>query len=228
MTADAKTIATAITLLTLVGAVATTYRRQRYWERRVLAWHGRLTRQIGALRILIRDARETQEAFRAADAPAALHAAFIGRCDAVLRSECGAAYALRVDQRLSEAWLQPPGLASEEHIFAWYDTERRIAGLQELINEAADDLAVDRRAMRHSQRLVPSRGRWRRTVRANQSECGRAVLRSEGGTGRSVMRCHRPRARRGASCRRSPGCPFINVAGQTGLLTLYRCKVEEA
>jgi len=128
-------------LLALVGAVATTYRRQRYWERRVSVWHGRLTRQIGAFRLLIRDARETQAAFLAAHDPASLHAAFIGRCDAVLRSEFGAAYATRVDRRLSETWLQPPGLASEEHIFAWYDTERRIAGLQELINEAADDLA---------------------------------------------------------------------------------------
>lgn len=141
MTPDAKTIVTALVLLTLVGAVAATYRRQRHWKRRASEWHGRLTRQIGALRILIHDARETQEAIHTADDPAALHAAFIGRCDAVLRREFGAAYAMRVDQQLSKTWLQPPGLASEEHIFAWYDTERRIVGLQELINEAADDLA---------------------------------------------------------------------------------------
>lgn len=94
------------------------------------------------LRALIRDARDTQAAFRATEDAASLHAAFIARCDAALRREFGVAYAIRVDHHLSdEDWLQPPVLASEEHIFAWNDTERRIAGLQELINEAADDLA---------------------------------------------------------------------------------------
>ena len=91
---------------------------------------------------MIRDARDTQAAFRATDDAASLNAAFIARCDAALRSGFGVAYAIRVDGRLSDDdWLQSPGLASEEHIFAWYDTERRILGLQELINQAADDLA---------------------------------------------------------------------------------------
>jgi hypothetical protein len=140
-TPDAETVATALAFVVALGAIAMTYRRQRYWERQSRVWHERLKRRIGVLRTLRRDARETQEAFRATEAPASLHAAFIARCDAALRTEFGAAYAARVDQRLSETWLQPPGLESDEHIFAWYDTERRIAGLQELINEAADDLA---------------------------------------------------------------------------------------
>jgi hypothetical protein len=140
-TPDTETIATALLFVAVLGATAVTYRRQRYWERQARVWHERLKRRIGALRALIRDARDTQAAFRATEDAASLHAAFIARCDAALRSEFGVAYAIRVDQRLSEDWLQQPGLASEEHIFAWYDTERRIAGLQELINEAADDLA---------------------------------------------------------------------------------------
>ena len=141
-TPDTETMATALLFVALLGAIAMTYRRQRYWERQARVWHERLKRRIGVLRALIRDARETQAAFRATDDAASLHAAFIARCDAALRSEFGVAYAIRVDRRLSdEDWLQPPGLASEEHIFAWYDTERRILGLQELINEAADDLA---------------------------------------------------------------------------------------
>jgi hypothetical protein len=140
-TPDTETIATALLFVALLGAIAVTYRRQRYWELQAHVWHERLSRQIGALRALIRDARETQAALRATEDAAALHAAFILRCDAALRSEFGVAYAIRVDQRLSEDWLQPAGLGSEEHIFAWYDIERRIAGLQELINEAADDLA---------------------------------------------------------------------------------------
>jgi hypothetical protein len=141
-TPDSETIATSLLFVASLGALAVTYRRQRYWERQARVWHVRLKRRIGVLRALIRDARDTQAAFRATEDVASLHAAFIARSDAVLRTEFGIAYAIRVDQRLSdEDWLQPPRLASDEHIFAWYDTERRIAGLQELINEAADDLA---------------------------------------------------------------------------------------
>ncbi len=117
------------------------YRRQRYWERQARVWNGRLKSQLGVLRSLIRDARETQRAFRATANPARLHADFVARCEQALRNHFGATYATRVDQRMNEEWLQPPGLASEEHIFAWYDTERRIAALQELIDETADDLA---------------------------------------------------------------------------------------
>jgi hypothetical protein len=93
------------------------------------------------LRTLIRDARDTQQHYRGTSTPVQLHAEFVARCEAALRTHFGAAYATRVDRRLGEDWLQPPGLESDEHIFAWYDTERRIAALQELIAETADDLA---------------------------------------------------------------------------------------
>lgn len=136
-----ETVAPALTFAAVLAAVVVTYRRQRYWERRARMWQDRLRAQLRVLRALIRDAREAQQAYRGATDPARLHADLIVRCETALRDHFGAGYVTRVGRRLNEDWTQPPGLASEEHIFAWYDTERRIAMLQELIHETADDLA---------------------------------------------------------------------------------------
>ena len=141
VTPSLEDVAVAFAGAILCVATALTYRRQRYWERRAHMWQDRLKVQLDVLRALIRDARDTQLRYRGANDPIPLHADFIARCETALRTHFGAGYATRLDRSLSEDWLQPPGLASDEHIFAWYDTERRIAALQELVNETADDLA---------------------------------------------------------------------------------------
>jgi len=104
-------------------------------------WEDRLTTQLDVLRMLIRDARDVQQHYETTSDPAQLHAEFVFRCDSALRLHFGPAYATRVDERLSEDWIQPAGLDSDERIFASFDTERRIAALQELMAQTTDDLA---------------------------------------------------------------------------------------
>ncbi len=133
--------AAALVFVVALVAMLLAYFRMRYWQRQARSWQQRLKAQLDVLRGLIRDARETQHAYREAADPVRLHTEFIARCETAIRIHLGAAYVTRVERRMSEDWLQPPGLASEEHIFAWSDTERRIAALQELITETADDLA---------------------------------------------------------------------------------------
>jgi hypothetical protein len=135
------TVVTAFTIAVLLVAIALTYRQQRHWEARAHMWRQRLKSQLDVLRVLIRDAQETQQRYRETSAPSQLHADFIVRCEGALRAHFGEGYAMRVERRLVDDWLKPPGLSSNDHIFAWYDTERRIAALQDLIGETADDLA---------------------------------------------------------------------------------------
>jgi hypothetical protein len=136
-----ETAAVALTSVTMLAAIVVAYRRQRYWERHARMWQDRLKAQLGVLRTLIRDARETQQSYRGTTSPAESHADFIVRCETALRDHFGTGYVARVERRMSEDLFQPPGLTSDEHIFAWYDTERRIAALHELVQETADDLA---------------------------------------------------------------------------------------
>ena len=135
MAPSLELVAAALTL----AAILLTYRQQRYWQRRAQEWQERLKARFDVLRSLVRDARDTQRAYRDVTAPSQRHAGFVLRCETALRDHFGAGYVARVDKRMAEDWLQPPGLASEEQIFAWYDTERRIAALQELISETTDD-----------------------------------------------------------------------------------------
>jgi len=141
VTPSLASLATAFTCAVGLVEIVVLYRRQRYWQCRARMWEGRLTAQLDVLRTLICDARAVQQQYEATSDPAQLHAEFVAHCDSALRLHFGAAYATRVDERLSDDWIQPAGLDSDEQIFAWFDTERRIAALQELIAQTADDLA---------------------------------------------------------------------------------------
>ncbi len=139
-TPSLERLETAFTIVVLLVAIALSYRQQRHWEARAHMWRQRLRSQLDVLRVLIRHARETQQRYCETSAPSQLHADFIVRCECALRAHFGEGYAMRVERRLVDDWLQPPGLSSDDHIFAWYDTERRIAALQDLIDKTAERL----------------------------------------------------------------------------------------
>jgi len=141
VTPSFESLATAFAFAVGLVEFVVVYRRQRYWQRRACMWEDRLTTQLDVLRTLIRDGRDVQRQYEATSDPAQLHVEFVSRCDNALRLHFGPAYATRVDERLSEDWTQPAGLDSDERIFASFDTERRIAALQELMAQTADNLA---------------------------------------------------------------------------------------
>jgi hypothetical protein len=141
VTPSLEVLATAFAFAVGLVEIVVLYRRLRYWQRRACMWEDWLTTHLDIWRTLIRDARDVQQQYEATSDPAQLHVNFVSRCDSALRLHFGPAYATRVDERLSEDWIQPAGLDSDERIFASFDTERRIAALQELMAQTADDLA---------------------------------------------------------------------------------------
>ena len=141
MTPSLESLATAFAFAIGLVEIVVLYRRQRYWQRRACMWEDRLMTQLDVLRTLIRDARDVQQQYEATSDPVQLHVEFVSRCDSALRLHFGPAYAAHVDERLSEDWMQPAGLDSDDRIFASFDTERRITALQELMAQTADDLA---------------------------------------------------------------------------------------
>ena len=66
-----------------------------------------------------------------------------GSCSGVTRlcgEQFGDSFARRIDAYSEFEWIQPASLISDEQVFAWYDTERRLKGLRELLHEALLDL----------------------------------------------------------------------------------------
>ncbi len=127
---------------TLFGAVATTllvvmYGQWLYRSRRLL----RCQERLRVVRELIADGERTKTAYEDASDPSSAHGRFLQRCDSSLREQFGDSFARRIDAYSEFEWIQPASLISDEQVFAWYDTERRLKWLRELLHEALIDLA---------------------------------------------------------------------------------------
>ena len=132
---------------TLFGAVAVTllvvmYGKWLYRSRRLLRWQERLRSRIAVVRELIADGERTKTAYAGASDPSSAHGRFLRRCDSSLREQFGDSFARRIDAYSEFEWIQPASLISDEQVFAWYDTERRLKGLRKLLHEALINLAL--------------------------------------------------------------------------------------
>jgi len=131
---------------TVLGTAAVTllvvmYSQWRYRSRRLRRWEERLTSRVSVLRELIADGERTQTAYADALDPSSAHESFVQRCHSSLREEFGDSFASRMVADSEFDWVQPASLISDEQVFAWYDTERRLKGLRKLLFEAFADLA---------------------------------------------------------------------------------------
>ena len=131
---------------TLFGAVATTllvvmYGQWLYRSRRLRRCQERLRSRVAVVRELIADGERTKTACADTSDPSSAHGKFLQRCDSSLREQFGDSFARRIDAYSEFEWIQPASLISDEQVFAWYDTERRLKGLRELLHEALIDLA---------------------------------------------------------------------------------------
>jgi hypothetical protein len=128
----------------LLGAVAVTLLVGMYgqwlYRRRLRRWQERLRSRVAVVRELIADGERTQTAYADASDPSPAHGRFLQRCDSSLREQFGDSFARRIDVYSEFEWIQPASLISDEQVFAWYDTERRLKGLRELLHEALLDL----------------------------------------------------------------------------------------
>jgi hypothetical protein len=104
-------------------------------------WQNRLSARTEVLQALIVDGQNTQRGYPEEPDPLSAHDSFVERCNTSLREHFGAPYAARIEAWSATDWEQPPGLITDEHVFAWYDTERRLTGLKELLGEVEADLA---------------------------------------------------------------------------------------
>ncbi len=138
----ATLLVSALVGFALAVAYISLYRERRYWKGRLRQWQDRLSGRIDVLRMLIADGQETQRSCLTERDPVPAHHAFIDRCVGSLGEHFGALYAARIDTWPSGDWEQPPGLPSDEHVFAWYDIERRLTGLKGLLAEVEDDLGT--------------------------------------------------------------------------------------
>jgi hypothetical protein len=130
---------------TLLGAVAVTllalmYGQWLYRSRRLRRCQERLRSRVAVVRELIADGERTKTAYADTSDPSSAHGTFLQRCDSSLREQFGDSFARRIGAYSEFEWVQPPSLISEEQVFAWYDTERRLKGLRELLHEALLDL----------------------------------------------------------------------------------------
>ena len=130
----------------LLGAVAVTllvvmYGQWRYRSRRLRRWQERSRSRLAVVREFIADGERTKMAYADASDPSAAHRRFVQRCDSSLREQFGDSIARRIDAYSEFEWIQPASLISDEQVFAWYDTERRLEGLRDLLWEALKDLA---------------------------------------------------------------------------------------
>jgi hypothetical protein len=130
---------------TLLGAVAVTllvlmYGQWLYRSRRLRRCQERLRSRVAVVRELIADGERTKTAYADTSDPSSAHGKFLQRCDSSLREQFGDSFARRIGACSEFEWVQPPSLISEEQVFAWYDTERRLKGLRELLHEALLDL----------------------------------------------------------------------------------------
>ena len=131
---------------TLLGAVAVTllvlmYGQWLYRSRRLRRCQERLRSRVAVVRELIADGERTKTAYADTSDPSSAHGTFLQRCDSSLREQFGDSFARRIDAYSEFEWIQPASLISDEQVFAWYDTERRLKGLRELLHEALIDLA---------------------------------------------------------------------------------------
>jgi hypothetical protein len=138
---QADLLISALTILALTAAFVLTYWERRSWEGRLFHWQNWLGARIDVLHTLIADGQEIQRSYSRERDPLSAHDSFVDRCDASLREHFGAAYAARIEARSGTDWERPPGLVSDELVFALYDTERRLAGLEELLGEVEADIA---------------------------------------------------------------------------------------
>jgi len=92
------------------------------------------------MRALIADGERTKTAYAEASDPSSAHGKFLQRCDSSLREHFGDSSARRINAYAQFEWVQPASVISDEQVFAWYDTERRLEGLRELLHEALLDL----------------------------------------------------------------------------------------
>ena len=132
--------------LELFGAVAVSllvvlYGQWLYRSRRLRRWQERLRSRAAVVRELIADGERTQMAYAGVSDPSSAYEGFLQRCDSSLREQFGDSFARRSDADSEFEWIQPASLNSDEQVFAWYDTERRLKGLRELLHEALIDLA---------------------------------------------------------------------------------------
>jgi hypothetical protein len=113
-----------------------------YHSRRLRRWQERLGSRLAVVRELIADGERTKTAYADTSDPSAAHRRFVQRCDSSLRKEFGDSIVRRIDACCSEfEWIQPTSLISDQQVFAWYDTERRLEGLRDLLWEALKDRA---------------------------------------------------------------------------------------
>ena len=134
--ADAFFGAVAVTLLVVM------YGQWLYRSERLRRWQERLRSRAGLVRELIADGERTKTAYADSSDPSSAHERFLRRCDSSLREQFGDSFARRIDAYSEFEWIQPASLISDEQVFAWYDTERRLKGLRELLHEALLDLAL--------------------------------------------------------------------------------------
>jgi hypothetical protein len=132
---DALLAVVAVTLLVV------TYGQWLYRSRRLRRLQERVTSRVTVVRELIADGELTKTAYADASDPSSAHGRFLQRCDSSLRKQFGDSFARRIDAYSEFEWIQPASLISDEQVFAWYDTERRLKGLRELLYEALIDLA---------------------------------------------------------------------------------------
>ena len=117
------------------------YGQWLYWSQRLRRSQERLRSRVGVVRELIADGERTKTACADSSDPSSAHGGFLRRCDSTLRERFGESFARRIDAYSEFEWIQPATLISDEQIFTWYDTERRLKGLRELLYETLLDLA---------------------------------------------------------------------------------------
>ena len=132
--ADAFFGAIAVTVLVI------TYGQWLYRSTRLRRLQERFRSRVAVVRELIADGERTKTAYADSSDPSSAHGRFLRRCDSSLREQFGDSLAARMDAYSEFEWIQPATLISDEQVFAWYDTERRLKGLRELLHEALFDL----------------------------------------------------------------------------------------
>ena len=123
-----------------VTLLVVTYGQWLYRSRRLRRLQERVRSRVAVVRELIADGERTLTAYADASDPLSAHGRFLQRCDSSLREQFGDSFARRIDAYSEFEWIQPASLISDEQVFAWYDTERRLKGLRELLHEALLDL----------------------------------------------------------------------------------------
>jgi hypothetical protein len=125
----------------LAVLVVMLYGQWLYWSKRLRRLQERLRSHVAVVRELIADGERTKTAYADSLDPSSEHGRFLRRCDSSLREKFGDSFARRIDAYSEFEWIQPATLISDEQVFTWYDTERRLKGLRKLLHEALLDLA---------------------------------------------------------------------------------------